>query len=180
MPKRAEERIPARTSRCHVSRRVHFSARSFPYRVHFSVVCVPGKDVCGPKSGPGPSRPLEECARHRRLRAEKWTQPLPRGRAHKSGRKMIGLGQRFPLGAFKPVFLESYDQHHMWLNSKALEMAGITKETPDPHMGRGSESWALPRTSRRTGMVATITEPPSKTPSSWAQGVRKTYSGPNP
>ena len=35
----------------------------------------------------------------------------------------------------KPVFLESYCQHHMWLNSKALEMAGITKDTPDPHMG---------------------------------------------
>lgn len=35
----------------------------------------------------------------------------------------------------KPVFLESYCQHHMWLNSKALEMAGITKDIPDPHMG---------------------------------------------
>ena len=35
----------------------------------------------------------------------------------------------------KPVFLESYCQHHMWLNSKALEMAGITKDTPEPHMG---------------------------------------------
>lgn len=35
----------------------------------------------------------------------------------------------------KPVFLESYCQHHIWLNSKALEMAGITKDTPNPHMG---------------------------------------------
>ena len=35
----------------------------------------------------------------------------------------------------KPVILESYDQHHVWLNSKALEMAGITKDTPQPRDG---------------------------------------------
>ena len=35
----------------------------------------------------------------------------------------------------KPVVLESYCQHHMWLNSKALEMAGISKSTPTPRDG---------------------------------------------
>ena len=38
--------------------------------------------------------------------------------------------------ADKPVVLESYDQHHVWLNSKALAMAGITKETPQPRDGQ--------------------------------------------
>lgn len=35
----------------------------------------------------------------------------------------------------RPVVLESYCQHHMWLNSKALEMAGIDKYTAAPRNG---------------------------------------------
>jgi predicted amidohydrolase YtcJ len=36
----------------------------------------------------------------------------------------------------RPVFLSSTDGHSAWVNSKALEIAGITKETPDPSDGR--------------------------------------------
>jgi predicted amidohydrolase YtcJ len=36
----------------------------------------------------------------------------------------------------RPVFLESVDGYSSWVNSKALELAGITKETPDPPNGR--------------------------------------------
>lgn len=36
----------------------------------------------------------------------------------------------------RPVFLESVDSHSSWVNSKALELAGITNETPDPPNGR--------------------------------------------
>ncbi len=36
----------------------------------------------------------------------------------------------------RPVILASWDHHSTWANSKALEMAGITKETPDPKNGR--------------------------------------------
>lgn len=36
----------------------------------------------------------------------------------------------------RPVFLESVDGHSSWVNSKALELAGITHETPDPPNGR--------------------------------------------
>ena len=35
----------------------------------------------------------------------------------------------------RPVFLESRDGHSAWANSKALELAGITKDTPDPPDG---------------------------------------------
>lgn len=36
----------------------------------------------------------------------------------------------------RPVYLDSSDGHTAWVNSKALEIAGITKETPDPPSGR--------------------------------------------
>jgi len=36
----------------------------------------------------------------------------------------------------RPVYLDSRDGHTAWVNSKALEIAGITKETPDPPDGR--------------------------------------------
>ncbi len=36
----------------------------------------------------------------------------------------------------RPVYLASADGHTVWVNSKALEIAGITDETPDPPDGR--------------------------------------------
>ena len=36
----------------------------------------------------------------------------------------------------RPVFLFNRDVHGAWVNSKALEIAGITKDTPDPADGR--------------------------------------------
>ena len=35
----------------------------------------------------------------------------------------------------RPVFLEGYDGHTYWANSKALALAGITRETPNPLNG---------------------------------------------
>src|SRR6202035_4279438 len=35
----------------------------------------------------------------------------------------------------RPVFLEGYDGHTYWANSKALTLAGITRGTPDPPNG---------------------------------------------
>jgi predicted amidohydrolase YtcJ len=35
----------------------------------------------------------------------------------------------------RPVFLEGYDGHTYWANSKALALAGITRETPNPPNG---------------------------------------------
>jgi predicted amidohydrolase YtcJ len=36
----------------------------------------------------------------------------------------------------RPVMLSSADGHTLWVNGKALELAGITNETPDPPDGR--------------------------------------------
>ncbi|HEU4401838.1 MAG TPA: amidohydrolase [Candidatus Polarisedimenticolia bacterium] len=36
----------------------------------------------------------------------------------------------------RPVYLENSDGHSGWVNSKALQLAGITRETPDPPGGR--------------------------------------------
>lgn len=36
----------------------------------------------------------------------------------------------------RPVYLPNRDHHSSWVNSKALEIAGITRETPDPEDGR--------------------------------------------
>jgi predicted amidohydrolase YtcJ len=36
----------------------------------------------------------------------------------------------------RPVFLENRDGHGAWVNSRALELAGITRDTPDPPDGR--------------------------------------------
>ena len=38
--------------------------------------------------------------------------------------------------ADRPVFLANRDHHGAWVNSRALELAGITRDTPDPADGR--------------------------------------------
>lgn len=35
-----------------------------------------------------------------------------------------------------PIILRSYDHHYLWVNQKALEIAGITSETPQPRNGK--------------------------------------------
>jgi hypothetical protein len=50
-----------------------------------------------------------------------------------------GIPTRHELDAVvadRPVFLTSKDGHSAWVNSKALELAGITRDTPDPERGR--------------------------------------------
>ena len=36
----------------------------------------------------------------------------------------------------RPVVLNAWDYHTIWVNSKALKLAGITAETPDPPLGQ--------------------------------------------
>jgi predicted amidohydrolase YtcJ len=50
----------------------------------------------------------------------------------------------------RPVFLEGYDGHTYWANSKALALAGITRETPDPPNGTIVRD---PKTGEATGAL---------------------------
>jgi predicted amidohydrolase YtcJ len=50
----------------------------------------------------------------------------------------------------RPVFLEGFDGHTYWANSKALALAGITKETPDPPNGAIVRD---PKTGEATGAL---------------------------
>jgi predicted amidohydrolase YtcJ len=67
----------------------------------------------------------------------------------------------------RPVFLEGYDGHTYWANSKALVLAGIRRETPDPPNGTIVRD---PKTGEATGalkesaqdLVAKIIPKPSR------------------
>jgi predicted amidohydrolase YtcJ len=50
----------------------------------------------------------------------------------------------------RPVFLESFDGHTLWANGKALEIAGITRTTPDPPNGQIVRD---PQTGEATGAL---------------------------
>src|ERR1700687_2475355 len=50
----------------------------------------------------------------------------------------------------RPVYLESYDGHTWWANSKALEAAHITRDTPNPP---GGEIVRDPATGEPTGAI---------------------------
>jgi predicted amidohydrolase YtcJ len=50
----------------------------------------------------------------------------------------------------RPVFLEGFDGHTTWANSKALELAKISRETPDPPNGKIVRD---PRTGEPTGAL---------------------------
>lgn len=52
--------------------------------------------------------------------------------------------------ADRPVILDAFDGHSAWVNSKALQIAGITKETPDPPRGRIERD---PKTDEPTGTL---------------------------
>jgi predicted amidohydrolase YtcJ len=75
----------------------------------------------------------------------------------------------------RPVFLPNRDHHGAWVNSRALEVAGITAETPDPPDGRierlpdGSPSGTL-----HEGAMALVAGllPPTP-PGAYASGLRE-------
>jgi predicted amidohydrolase YtcJ len=50
----------------------------------------------------------------------------------------------------RPVYLDAFDGHTSWANSKALQMAGITRETPNPP---GGEIVRDPKTGEATGAI---------------------------
>ncbi|MGB5132852.1 MAG: amidohydrolase [Steroidobacteraceae bacterium] len=75
----------------------------------------------------------------------------------------------------RPVMLSSTDGHTTWVNSKALEAAGITDETPDPPDGRIDRD---PRTGRAIGTLQegagslVSAKAPDNTPEQLQAGLR--------
>src|SRR5438132_3068653 len=74
------------------------------------------------------------------------------------------LDETFP---DRPVFIDGFDGHTYWANSKALALAGITRETPDPPNGAivrdaqtGEATGALKESAQ--DLVAKIVPKPSR------------------
>lgn len=79
------------------------------------------------------------------------------------------------LVADRPVMLPSRDGHSVWVNSRALEIAGITKDTPDPadgvivHDDDGGEPWGT----LHEGAMSLVEEvAPVDTVDDWIAGLR--------
>jgi len=85
--------------------------------------------------------------------------------AHPEKKWILGRGWSYPIfGAAaipdkkfldevvsdRPVYLEAYDGHTWWANSKALQLAGITRQTPDP---AGGVIGRDPKTGEPTGAI---------------------------
>jgi hypothetical protein len=86
--------------------------------------------------------------------------------AHESTGKPWLLGGGWTLAAFpggaptkealdavvgdKPAYLDAADGHSVWVNSRALRLAGITEATPDPERGRIERD---PKTKAATGTL---------------------------
>src|SRR5918993_5131569 len=77
--------------------------------------------------------------------------------------------------ADRPVMLESTDGHSAWVNSRALELAGITRATPDPPRGRierdaaGEPTGALHEAAR--ALVADLA--PEPTQAEWEVAIER-------
>jgi predicted amidohydrolase YtcJ len=77
--------------------------------------------------------------------------------------------------ADRPVLLESTDGHSAWVNRRALELAGITRATPDPPRGRierdaaGEPTGAL----HEAAMDLVGDLAPEPTPAEWEAAVER-------
>lgn len=76
----------------------------------------------------------------------------------------------------RPVALNAADGHSIWANSRALELARITKETPDPPNGRIERD---PATGEPTGTLREsaagllVNVVPARSPEQHIEGLRK-------
>jgi predicted amidohydrolase YtcJ len=74
----------------------------------------------------------------------------------------------------RPVYLPNRDGHGAWVNSRALELAGITRETPDPPDGRIERDGAgEPSGTLHEGAMDLVDKlMPSVTQAEWEEGLR--------
>ena len=92
---------------------------------------------------------------------------FPKGNPHKSL-----LDKIVP---YRPVFLTGSDGHNAWVNSRALELAGVTRETPDPPKGvieRDPVTGEPSGTVRETGQARFAKLLPQATPEQDADALR--------
>jgi predicted amidohydrolase YtcJ len=101
------------------------------------------------------------------------------------GWSMDDFGGRMPTVAFldalipgRPVALGTRDAHTLWVNSRALELAGVTSATPDPiggaidRDGTGAPAGTLQETAMR--LVEHLVPDPS--PMDWEQAILEAQS----
>jgi predicted amidohydrolase YtcJ len=77
--------------------------------------------------------------------------------------------------ADRPVVLESTDGHSVWVNSRALELAGITRATPDPPRGRiGRDAAGEPTGTLHEAAMALVADlAPRPGPAEWEAAVER-------
>jgi hypothetical protein len=73
----------------------------------------------------------------------------------------------------RPVFLPNRDGHGAWVNSVALKIAGITRDTPDPHDGRiERDEHGEPTGTLHEGAVSLVeVHAPAPSDEEWEQGL---------
>src|SRR4029077_4016863 len=74
-----------------------------------------------------------------------------------------------------PAFIRAADGHSAWVNTRALEMAGITAATKDPPRGRieRDASGAPSGTLREDAMDLVWTKIPPRTVADYVHGLRR-------
>ncbi|HXF36020.1 MAG TPA: amidohydrolase [Actinomycetota bacterium] len=74
----------------------------------------------------------------------------------------------------RPAFLSSRDGHSAWVNSRALELAGVTAGTPDPPDGRiERDARGEPMGTLHEGAMELVGElAPPTTPERWEEALR--------
>jgi predicted amidohydrolase YtcJ len=74
----------------------------------------------------------------------------------------------------RPVYLPNRDGHGAWVNTRALELAGITRETPDPPDGRiERDSAGEPSGTLHEGAMDLVESVmPPVTEAEWEEGLR--------
>ena len=102
------------------------------------------------------------------LRGGGWPLTLEDGNPHKSLLDKIVSD--------RPVILDAFDGHSTWANSMALQIAGITKETPDPPRGRierDAKTGEPTGTLRESASRLVISKIPPYTPHEYLTGLRR-------
>jgi predicted amidohydrolase YtcJ len=115
---------------------------------------------------------IRDCAEHTQtegwLLASRWDLALfPDGNAPKELLDEIAPD--------RPVFVAGVDGHSAWVNSKALEIAGVDRDTPDPPLGvieRDAVTGEPSGTLRESAMQLVSRHVPETTPQERLDGLR--------